>query len=88
MKQITDKTELIIGIDFGHGETSAALYGLKDNKQADIDIFPGRKAIKSAVAILEQEGQETICVGEDAINEQSRKESDGFFYERRLCMHY
>ena len=68
MKQITDKTELIIGIDFGHGETSAALYGLKDNKQADIDIFPGRKAIKSAVAILEQEGQETICVGEDAIN--------------------
>ena len=54
MKQITDKTELIIGIDFGHGETSAALYGLKDNKQADIDIFPGRKAIKSAVAILDK----------------------------------
>lgn len=43
MKQITDKTELIIGIDFGHGETSAALYGLKDNKQADIDIFQVEK---------------------------------------------
>lgn len=26
MKQVTQNTEFIIGIDFGHGETSAAFY--------------------------------------------------------------
>ena len=67
MKQITPNTEFIIGIDFGHGETSAAFYNLKTQEHSDIEILPGLKVIKSAVAILEQEENETICVGEAAI---------------------
>lgn len=67
MKQITNNTEFIIGIDFGHGETSAAFYNLKTQEKFDIDILPGHKVIKSAVAIMEQEGEQTICVGDAAI---------------------
>ena len=67
MKEVTQNTEFIIGIDFGHGETSAAFYNLKTQEKFDLDILPGHKVIKSAVAILEQEGQQTICVGDAAI---------------------
>ena len=67
MKQITQNTEFIIGIDFGHGETSAAFYDLRDQGKMDLDILPGLKVVKSAVAILEQEGTETISVGDAAI---------------------
>ena len=67
MKSVTDNTEFIIGVDFGHGETSAAFYDLRSQEKFDLDILPGLKVIKSAVAILEQEGQQTICVGDAAI---------------------
>lgn len=67
MKPITNNTEFIIGIDFGHGETSARFYNLQNEDQEDIDILPGQKVIKSAVAIFRQEGVETICVGDSAI---------------------
>lgn len=67
MKQVTPNTEFIIGIDFGHGETSAAFYNLKTQDKFDIDILPGLKVIKSAVAIVEQEGKEAILVGDAAI---------------------
>lgn len=69
MKQVTKNTEFIIGVDFGHGETSACFYDLKKSNepQKDLDILPGLHVIKSAVAILEQEGTETICVGDAAI---------------------
>lgn len=67
MRPITEQTEFIIGIDFGHGETSARFYNLQNQDQEDIDILPGQKVIKSAVAILRQEGVETICVGDSAI---------------------
>lgn len=71
MKQVTKDTEFIIGIDFGHGETSACFYDLKEGSepQKDLDILPSLKVIKSAVAILEQEGTETISVGEAAIQD-------------------
>lgn len=71
MKQVTKDTEFIIGIDFGHGETSACFYDLKDGNepQKDLDILPSLKVIKSAVAILEQEGTETISVGDAAIQD-------------------
>lgn len=67
MKQVTQNTEFIIGIDFGHGETSAAFYDLKTQEKKDLDILPGLKVVKSAVAILEQEGKETISIGDAAI---------------------
>lgn len=68
MKEVKPSTEFVIGIDFGHGETSAAYYDLRNQDKLDLDILPGQKVIKSAVAILEQEGKETICVGDAAIN--------------------
>ncbi len=69
MTEVTPHTEFVIGIDFGHGETSAAFYSLKSAHEPskDLDILPGQKVIKSAVAILEQEGMQTICVGDEAI---------------------
>lgn len=67
MKKVTQNTEFIIGIDFGHGETSAAFYDLKTQEKKDLDILPGLKVVKSAVAILEQEGKETISIGDAAI---------------------
>lgn len=67
MKQITQNTEFIIGIDFGHGETSASYYDLQNQDKMDLDILPGLKVVKSAVAVLEQEGTETISVGDAAI---------------------
>lgn len=67
MISVTPKTEFIIGIDFGHGETSAAFYSIATQEKIDLDILPGVKVIKSAVAILEQEGRESICVGDSAI---------------------
>lgn len=67
MVSVTPNTEFIIGIDFGHGETSAAFYNIATQEKKDLDILPGLKVIKSAVAILEQEGRESICVGDSAI---------------------
>lgn len=67
MVQVTQNTEFIIGIDFGHGETSAAFYSIINQEKKDLDILPGRKVVKSAVAILEQEGKETISIGDAAI---------------------
>lgn len=72
MKAITNNTEFIIGIDFGHGETSASFYSLQSNvteKTKDLNITPGKSVIKSAVAILRQEGIETIAVGDKAIQD-------------------
>lgn len=72
MKQITNNTEFIIGIDFGHGETSASFYALHDNRtesKKDLNITNGKDVIKSAVAILRQEGVDTIAVGDRAIQE-------------------
>lgn len=67
MVQVTNNTEFIIGIDFDNEKTSASFYSLKTQECFDLDILPGLKVIKSAVAILEQEGGQTICVGESAI---------------------
>ena len=85
MKEVTKNTEFIIGIDFGHGETSACFYTLKggEEPQKDLEILPGLKVIKSAVAILEQEGTETICVGDAAIqNAPSAKDFQISFKKR------
>lgn len=67
MKKITQNTDVIIGVDFGSSETSAAFYDLKNGNEAVLDILPGIKVIQSAVAILEQDGKETICIGDVAI---------------------
>lgn len=70
MKPITEETKFVIGIDFGHGETSACYCALHNEEgkdsMTDLDILPGLPVIPSAVAIMEQQGEETICVGSDA----------------------
>lgn len=71
MKSITGEAEFIIGIDFGSSETSAAFCDLKSGYKKDLDILPGLKVIQSAVAILAQDGKETICIGEAAIQNAS-----------------
>ena len=71
MKNITGETEFIIGIDFGSSETSAAFCDLKSDYKKDLDILPGLKVIQSAVAILAQDGKETICIGKAAIQNAS-----------------
>lgn len=57
MEKVTQNTEFIIGIDFGSSETSAAFYDLRNHDKCDLDILPGIKVIKSAVAELEKEGE-------------------------------
>lgn len=71
MVQITEDIELIIGLDVGHGETAASFYNVKNKEKDDLDILPNsvNKAIPSAVAIIEQEGKETICIGQAAIDQ-------------------
>lgn len=71
MKSITGEAEFIIDIDFGSSETSAAFCDLKSGYKKDLDILPGLKVIQSAVAILAQDGKETICIGEAAIQNAS-----------------
>ncbi len=71
MKSITGEAEFIIGIDFGSSETSAGFCDLKSDYKKDLDILPGLKVIPSAVAILAQDGKETICIGEAAIQKAS-----------------
>lgn len=71
MKSITGEAEFIIGIDLGSSETSAAFCDLKSDYKKDLDILPGVKVIPSAVAILAQDGKETICIGEAAIQNAS-----------------
>ena len=71
MKSTTGEAEFIIGIDFGSSETSAAFCDLKSDYKKDLDILPGLKVIQSAVAILAQDGKETICIGEAAIQNAS-----------------
>lgn len=60
-------TKFVVGIDFGHGETAAALYDIEKGETKKLDIVPGKSVVKSAVAILEQEGKETINIGDDAV---------------------
>lgn len=71
MRSVNPETEFIIGIDFGSSETSAAFCDLKSDYKKDLDILPGLKVIQSAVAILAQDGKETICIGEAAIQNAS-----------------
>lgn len=67
MRSVSPETELIIGINFGSSETDAAFYDFKYGYKKDLTILPDLKVIQSAVAILEQDGKETICIGDTAI---------------------
>lgn len=82
-KPITEQTEFIIGIDFGHGETSACFYGLHDEKSMDLHILPGKKVIKSAVAVSENDGHETTSIGDVAWQNASSSDSFRVSFKKR-----
>lgn len=74
-----NKIEYIIGIDFGHGETSAAYCRIDDlNDPIDIDLSgSGRmKTIPSALFIDKMSKE--ISIGDEAVELSGEKE--GFFY--------
>jgi len=53
MVQINDNTKYVIGIDFGHGETAAAVYDISlKGKPEKINIIPGKEVVPSAIAII------------------------------------
>lgn len=63
-----DRIEYIIGIDFGHGETSAAICRVDNMKDPeDIEIARGQKAIPSVMYIETKAGIENIYIGGDAV---------------------
>lgn len=68
MRNVNPETEFIIGIDFGSSKTSATFYDFKCGDKKDLDILPELKVVQSAVAILEQDSKETICIGDAAIH--------------------
>lgn len=76
-----DQIEYIIGIDFGHGETSAAICRVDNNKDPeDIDLTgTGRNAIPSTIYIESKDGGETILIGKEAVAEYGRGGSGDFY---------
>ena len=81
----------VIGIDFGHGETSADICNiqwddsyLKLSAPEPIEIFNGVHAIKSVLLIEILEGQKKYYIGQQAINRYSNpkfhSQSDSFSF--------
>lgn len=73
--------EYIIGIDFGHGETSAAICRVNDNRDPeDIDLTgTGCTKIPSTLYIDQSEENEVILIGKDAINRYKNSEKGNFY---------
>lgn len=72
----------VIGIDFGHGETSADICNIQwdDNylklvSPESIEIFNGVPAIKSVLLVEEFQGQRQCYIGQQAINRYSNPKS-------------
>lgn len=82
MRKITDSTNYIIGIDFGHGETAAALYNIRQEVLQNLDILPGRHIVKSMVAIETQENDECIVIG-DSVNNHIQSNKVRLSFKRR-----
>lgn len=77
-----DKHKYVIGIDFGHGETSADICNiqwddsyLKLAAPDPIEIFNGVPAIKSVLLVEKNEGQTQYYIGQQAINRYSNPKS-------------
>lgn len=76
-----DKIEYIIGIDFGHGETSAAYCRIEDmSDPIDIDLSGSgsKKTIPSTVFI--DKVSNTISIGDEAVELSGEKEGNFYAY--------
>ncbi|MBO7489486.1 MAG: hypothetical protein J6T88_04325 [Bacteroidales bacterium] len=76
-----DKIEYVIGIDFGHGETSAAICRIDTDKDPeDIDFTgTGAKAIPSTMYIETNDGKDDIYIGYDAVGKYGNGEGGAFY---------
>lgn len=76
-----DQIGYIIGIDFGHGETSAAICRVYNNNDPeDIDLTgTGKEAIPSTIYIESKDGVENILIGKEAIAEYGKGGSGDFY---------
>lgn len=66
---LTPAHKYVIGIDFGHGETSAAIACIHSYELKDVDLGCGKKNIPSAILIREDNGEREIFIGHYAISE-------------------
>lgn len=73
-----EQIEYVIGIDFGHGETSAAITRIEGNNDPeDIEITRGKKAIPSVMHI-DLEGKLTL--GDEAVHRYTKEGGDFYAY--------
>lgn len=73
--------EYVIGIDFGHGETSAAISRVDSKDDPEDIVFAGskQKTIPSAIFIHEDpNGEETVYIGDHAVAEYGKGEGNRF----------
>lgn len=66
---LTSAHKYVIGIDFGHGETSATIACIHSNELKDVDLGCGNKNIPSAILIRENNGEREVYIGHYAISE-------------------
>lgn len=66
---LTSAHKYVIGIDFGHGETSAAIACINSNELKDVDLGCGKKNIPSAILIRKDNGEQEVFIGHYAISE-------------------
>ena len=66
---LTSAHKYVIGIDFGHGETSAAIACIHSYELKDVDLGCGKKNIPSAILIRKDHGEQEIFIGHYAISE-------------------
>lgn len=64
---LNDNIQFVIGIDFGHGETSAAIARLDSNEVTDLDVGDGAKSIPSVILIRTYKGIKETAIGREAI---------------------
>lgn len=86
-----DNIKYVIGIDFGHGETSAAYCLIEgDAIPKDIQILPDKTSIPSAICIeTTTDGREIRYIGYPAVNNSGRKPSmlfDAYFKDAPTSM--
>ena len=63
---IEERSSSFVSIVIGEEETYAVCY-LQNRDNFLLNILPYQYVIKSAVSIIEQEGQQTVCIGEKAL---------------------
>ena len=62
-----ERSSSFVSIVIGEEETYVVCYLQNRDEYLLLNILPDQKVIKSAVSIIEQEGQQTVCIGEKVL---------------------